>query len=251
MSRYFLELSYRGTAFNGWQTQPDGGSVQQEVERALSLLLGQSVQVVGAGRTDSGVHASFYVLHFDTDKREKVEHKDFVYHLNCVLSYDVSAKRIYRVADDAHARFDAVLREYKYYICTRKNPFMRGITTYYNADLDVAAMNRAAELLLKYDDFASFAKLGSDNKTTICRVTHARWRRSGEILVFTIAADRFLRNMVRSIVGTLLEVGRGKMTVEQFAEVIERKNRSAAGTSAPAEGLYLSDVRYDKTKIGI
>ncbi len=249
MSRYFLELSYRGTLFNGWQTQTDGGSVQQEVERALSALLRADTPVVGAGRTDSGVHASFYVLHFDTDNDAKVSSPDFVYHLNCVLCHDVSALRVYRVNDKAHARFDAISRQYKYYICTAKNPFMRGITTFYRGPLDIELMNTAARTLLHTSDFTSFAKLGSDNKTNLCRVTEARWRRSGDIVLFTITADRFLRNMVRSIVGTLLDVGRGKLTPEGFARIIERRDRCAAGTSAPAEGLYLSDIRYNKTQV--
>ncbi len=251
MPRYFLELSYRGSRFNGWQSQTGGGSVQQEVERALSVILADRTAVVGAGRTDSGVHASFYVLHFDTDRIATVEGPDFIYHLDSILCHDVSALRIYRVADDAHARFDAVARQYRYYICSRKNPFLQGIATYWRGDLDIALMNEAAALLLRTEHFASFAKTGSDNKTDICRVTEARWRRAGDISVFTITADRFLRNMVRSIVGTLIDVGRGKITVERFGDIIEGRDRRLAGTSAPAEGLYLNDIRYDTHKIGI
>lgn len=251
MPRYFLELSYRGSRFNGWQSQKGGGSVQQEVERALSTLLGRPTSVVGAGRTDSGVHASFYVLHFDTDRSDIAEGPDFVYHLDSILCRDVTASRIYRVADDAHARFDAVARRYRYYICSRKNPFLQGIATYWRGSLDTALMNEAAEMLLHTDRFASFAKSGSDNKTDICRVTEARWRKAGDILVFTITADRFLRNMVRSIVGTLVDVGRGKITVEEFGKIIEGRDRRLASTSAPAEGLYLDDIRYDTDKTGI
>jgi len=250
MPRYFLELSYRGSRFNGWQSQKGGGSVQQEVERALSTILGTPTSVVGAGRTDSGVHASFYVLHFDT-AWEIADTDDFTYHLDAVLCRDVSASRTYRVADDAHARFDAVSRQYRYYICTRKNPFLQGIATYRRDGLDIALMNRAAALLLRTEHFASFAKTGSDNKTDICRVTEARWRKAGDILVFSITADRFLRNMVRSIVGTLVDVGRGKMTVEDFNRITEGRDRRLASTSAPAEGLYLHDIRYDTDKISI
>lgn len=250
MPRYFLELSYRGSRFNGWQSQKGGGSVQQEVERALSTILGTPTSVVGAGRTDSGVHASFYVLHFDTTA-EIADTGDFTYHLDAVLCRDVSASRTYRVADDAHARFDAIARQYRYYICTRKNPFLQGIATYRRNDLDIALMNRAAALLLRTEHFASFAKTGSDNKTDICRVTEARWRKAGDILVFSITADRFLRNMVRSIVGTLVDVGRGKITVEDFDRITEGRDRRLASTSAPAEGLYLNDVRYDTDKISL
>ena len=250
MSRYFLELSYRGSRFNGWQSHKGGGSVQQEVERALSVMLGTPTAVVGAGRTDSGVHASFYVLHFDT-VRDDIAGTDFVYHLDSVLCPDVSAMRIYRVADDAHARFDAISRQYRYYICSRKNPFLQGIAAYRRGELDISLMNSAAAMLKETEHFASFAKSGSDNKTDICRVTEARWRKAGDILLFTITADRFLRNMVRSIVGTLVDVGRGKITVEQFGRIIEGRDRRLASTSAPAEGLYLNDIRYDKNKIGI
>ena len=244
MARYFLELSYNGTRYNGWQIQPDAPTVQEELQKALSVLLSEPIEVVGAGRTDTGVHARYYVAHFDTGRCSKVEQTDFVYHLNCILSKDIAVSGVRRVADDAHARFDAFEREYKYYISLKKNPFCRETAAAFYLPLDIARMNEAAALLLKQDDFTSFAKLHSDTKTNRCKVVYAKWEKEGEFLVFTIRADRFLRNMVRAIVGSLIDVGKGKATVAGFEKIIFLKDRAAAGMPAPAEGLLLSDVKY-------
>lgn len=244
MARYFAELSYNGTRFHGWQIQINAPSVQQAVEKALSALLGTPTEVVGAGRTDTGVHASFYVAHFEADETKAAESTDFRYHLNSMLPWDIAVHRIYRVRDDAHARFSALEREYRYFVTTVKDPFRRETACLCTVPLDREAMNRAAAMLLEYDDFTSFAKLHTDTKTNICRVTEAVFRREGTLLVFTIRADRFLRNMVRAVVGSLLEVGRGKRTPEDFRRIIECRNRGCAGSSAPAAGLFLTGVRY-------
>ena len=244
MARFFLELAYNGTRYCGWQVQPDAPSVQQTLEKALAVLLSQECPVVGAGRTDAGVHARYYVAHFDASDRQKVLSPDFIYHLNCLLPYDIAVSAVREVRSDAHARFHAVEREYTYYVSRRKNPFFRGLSAFFSYPLEVARMNEAASLLLRNADFTSFARLHADNKTNICRVTVAEWREEGEQLVFVIRADRFLRNMVRAVVGSLLDVGRGKRTVADFAGIIEAKNRGSAGSSAPAEGLYLTDVVY-------
>ncbi len=245
--RYFIELAYKGTAYNGWQRQPNAPSVQQTLEEALSRRLGRATEVVGAGRTDTGVHAAFYIAHFDT-VREIADTADFCYHLNSMLPGDIAISRIYRVAYDAHARFDATEREYHYHILLGKEPFRRETTWQYFGTLDVEAMNRAAEYLLAERDFTSFAKLNSNNHTNICRVTRAEWEWvSGRELRFTIRADRFLRNMVRAIVGTLVDVGRGKITAERFGEIVRARDLRLSSSSAPAAGLFLADVCYPET----
>lgn len=241
--RYFLELAYCGKAYNGWQAQPGAPSVQQTLQDALSVILRKPVGVVGAGRTDTGVHASFYTAHFDTDA-VIADRQQFCYHLNAILPDDIAVSGLKRVRDDAHARFDAVEREYKYYVSTVKDPFSTGTAFRLTLPLDIAAMNGAAALLLEQSDFTSFCKLHSDNKTNICHVRKAYWEVDGKKLVFTISADRFLRNMVRAIVGTLLDVGRGKLDITAFAEITAGRNRSLAGTSAPAHGLFLTRVIY-------
>ncbi len=241
--RYFLELSYSGKAYNGWQIQTNAPSVQQALQEGLSLILRTPTEVVGAGRTDTGVHAAFYVAHFDCEQ-PIVDREDFCYHLNAVLPPDIAVSALRPVREEAHARFDAREREYKYRVSPHKNPFTRDTAHTLTFPLDMESMNRAAALLLEYEDFTSFAKLHSDNKTNRCRVTRACWVREEGLLVFTIAADRFLRNMVRAVVGTLLEVGRGKMDTEGFRRVIEGADRALAGTSAPPQGLFLTRVDY-------
>mgnify|MGYP002510252684 CR=1 FL=1 len=231
--RYFIELSYDGAAYCGWQRQPDAPTVQQALEKGLSTLLRQDIEVVGAGRTDTGVNASYYVAHFDTDV--EVDCSQLLYKLNMMLPKDIAIFSVTPVSDDAHARFDARQREYRYYICPTKNPFRRYSAWLYYVTLDVEKMNCAAAKLLEYDDFTSFAKLNSNNKTNICRVMDAHWSVEADgVLVFTIRADRFLRNMVRAIVGTLIEVGKGAITVDEFRNIIESKDRCAAGMSVPA-----------------
>ena len=246
--RYFIYLSYDGAAYCGWQRQPDAPSVQQALEKALSTLLREDILITGAGRTDTGVNASYYVAHFDCQKQiedcEKV-----CYKLNLILPQDIAVSQIRRVRDDIHARFDAKQREYTYIIAQHKNPFRRYSAWQFYVALDFDKMNLAAEKLLQYEDFTSFAKLNSNNKTNICHVTKAEWSRDPKdesVLVFTIRADRFLRNMIRAIVGTLVDVGRGRYTVEEFEEIIRSKNLSKSSAGAPAQGLFLSDVTYDE-----
>ena len=243
--RYFLELRYDGAAYCGWQRQPDAPTVQQAIEEALSKLLRHSVEIVGAGRTDTGVNASYYVAHFDTEA--EIDTKQLLYKVNLVLPHDISIESVTPVPSDAHARFDAREREYTYYISTAKNPFRRHAAWTNYQSLDIERMNKAAKSLLEYSDFTSFAKLNSNNKTNICRIMVAEWvREEGDILRFTIRADRFLRNMVRSIVGTLVDVGRGRYTVEEFRAIVEAKDLSRSSAGAPAQGLFLSDVVYPK-----
>ena len=244
--RYFLELQYDGAAYCGWQRQPDMPTVQQTIEQALTKLLRTPTEIVGAGRTDTGVNASYYVAHFDADV--EVDLQQLHYKLNMMLPKDIAIFSVTPVADGAHARFDARQREYRYYICPTKNPFRRYSAWLYYVSLDVEKMNQAAAKLLEYDDFTSFAKLNSNNKTNICRVMDAHWSVEADgVLVFTIRADRFLRNMVRSIVGTLVDVGRGRYSVEEFCKIVEAKDLRLSSAGAPAQGLFLSDVIYNDT----
>lgn len=242
--RYFIYLQYDGAAYCGWQRQPDTPTVQGVIEQRLSMLCRMPIEIVGAGRTDTGVNASFYVAHFDIDS-PIADCAQLVYKLNKVLPDDIAILRIEEVEASKHARFDAKQREYTYRLTTRKAPFARFSSWYFAVELDVERMNRAAERLLAYDDFTSFAKLNSNNKTNICHITHARWEVEADgTLRFTIRADRFLRNMVRAIVGTLVDVGRGRYSVEQFDEIIRSRDLSRSSAGAPACGLFLSDVKY-------
>lgn len=241
--RYFVSFSYRGTAYHGWQRQPNGVSVQQVMDEAMSLLMQQTVSLTAAGRTDAGVHAEMMVAHFDTDK-PVADIEALLQRLNTYLPQDIAVRQIMPVTDDAHARFDALSRTYEYRCVFRKSPFLTGLCTRISADLDFCLMNDAAKVLLATDDFASFCKLHTDVKTTLCRVTKAEWRVDTEGAVFTITADRFLRNMVRAVVGTLFEVGRHRMTINEFRNVINLRHRTAAGQSVPAEGLFLTEITY-------
>ena len=247
--RYFLELRYNGAAYCGWQRQPDMPSVQQTLERALTTLLREKIEVTGAGRTDTGVNASYYVAHFDCEEPVP-DPAQVVYKLNFLLPGDIAVGSMTPVGADAHARFAAREREYRYYIEPRKNPFTRDATWQYYVPLDMDRMNEAAASLLEYDDFTSFAKLNSNNKTNICRIMHAAWTADERgVLCFTIRADRFLRNMVRAIVGTLLDVGQKRITLEQFQQIIESKDRCKAGTSVPGNALFLCDIEYPPCKL--
>lgn len=248
MPRYFLELSYKGTAYHGWQTQPNATSVQQTIEDRLSALLRRRTPIVGAGRTDTGVHASYYVAHFDTDTA--IDDSLF-YKLNCALPTDIAVHRITEVDPSCHARFGATRREYKYYISTAKNAFNRDFTLTVTIPLNIEAMNEAADKLLDMSDFITFSKMHSGNKTNICHIFEAHWEERGEILIFTIAADRFLRNMVRSIVGTLYDVGRGKISVDQFVAIAESRDRSRASGGAVAAGLFMTDIEYDTPDLAV
>ena len=240
-----MRLAYRGAPFHGWQSQPGEVTVQETLEKALSTVMRRDMKIVGAGRTDTGVNARMMVAHFDTDA--PVENPDkLVRGLNSLVGKDIAVYEIYEVSPDKHARFDATSRTYHYYAVAEKSPFFYPLSWKAPAGLDYDKMNQAAELLLHTSDFTSFAKLHTDAKTNICKVTHARWHRVGDTdgWVFIITADRFLRNMVRAVVGTLVEVGRGKMTVDDFQAVIDRRNRCAAGTSMPPQALYLWEVTY-------
>lgn len=240
--RYFLEIAYDGSAYHGWQVQPNAISVQQVIEEILHKLLGTPTPVVGAGRTDAGVHAKRMFLHFDTEK--EICSDDFVRRLNSILPQDISVYAIHRVKDDAHARFDATYRIYNYYITNVKSPFTRHYFHRYYGTLNFDAMNQAAERLKSFTDFTSFSKLHTDTVTNNCCVMDAHWEECEGGHRFVITADRFLRNMVRSIVGTLIEVGRGKLTIEEFCKIIEAKDRCKAGTSMPGNALFLVDVGY-------
>ena len=241
--RYFIRLGYRGADFHGWQVQPHDTSVQQTVEEAMATLLRVPTPVTGAGRTDAGVNAHLMVAHFDTEQPIK-DIDRLVNSLNALLPPDIAIYSISPVHVNAHARFDAISRTYKYFAIPRKDPFYYPLSWRCSPVLDFDLMNQAAAHLLDYTDFTSFSKLHTDAKTNNCRITHAQWTREGDQWVFTITADRFLRNMVRAIVGTLVEVGRHKMTIEQFCQVIERKDRCAAGTSMPGHALFLWEITY-------
>lgn len=242
-NRYFIFFSYDGAAYHGWQVQPNAITVQQVLEDALATLLRVPVPVVGAGRTDTGVNAECMVAHANLPA--DVDVAQLIYKLNKILPPDISVSEIRRVRDDAHARFDAISRRYRYRVVTAKSPFARRYALRVMPGIDFDAMNRAAELLYEYTDFTSFSKLHTDVKTNNCKVTYAAWRNvGGSEWVFEIEADRFLRNMVRAIVGTLLAVGRHQLTPQQFAGIIASKDRCKAGDSAPARGLFLEQVEY-------
>lgn len=244
MQRYFIELSFKGTGYHGWQIQDNALSVQETLNRALTILLKEEITTIGAGRTDTGVHAKHFVAHFDSIHPNLDSKKELIYSLNRIIPSDISVYTIKSVKPDAHARFDAISRTYKYYISRKKDPFLDDLAWQFTGELDIDSIKKATPILLNCTDFASFSKVGSDNRTSICKIFHLEWEETGGLLIFTIKADRFLRNMVRAIVGTLFEVGRGKINNEGFTKIIESKNRSLAGTSAPAKGLYLIDIEY-------
>lgn len=244
MKRYFIHLAYNGARYCGWQVQPHSPSVQAELERCLSLKLGESISVTGCGRTDTGVHARCYYAHFDVDNPIE-DCENTAYRLNMFLPADIVIYRIWEVNPDTHARFDALSRTYHYQITQVKNPFHQDDAYTYYGPLDVTMMQQAADMLFSYTDFTSFSKLHTQVKTNNCKIMEAKWMEQDGLLVFRIKADRFLRNMVRAIVGTLLEVGKGRMTLEEFREVIERKDRCSAGESVSAQGLFLQEVEYD------
>jgi tRNA pseudouridine38-40 synthase len=241
--RYFIEFSYNGEKYFGYQIQPNQISVQEELEKALSTILRQNIKTTGAGRTDTGVHAKKMYAHFDV---EEVLDDNLVKKLNSFLPQDIAVQQIFEVQSDLHARFSAKYRTYEYYISLEKDPFSQNSAwQHWRKNLDINLMNEACEILFEYEDFTSFAKLKSDNKTNICKIYKANWEQNGNILKFTISADRFLRNMVRAIVGTMEEIGSGKLKPQDLRKVIENQNRNSAGTSAPAHGLFLVDVGYD------
>ena len=242
--RYFVQFSYFGKAYHGWQNQPNAITVQEVLEKALSTLLRKKVEVVGAGRTDAGVHAKQMFGHFDVEPISDID--DLVYRLNAFLPDDVAIQGIYPVTAEAHARFDAVERTYEYWLVKEKNPFLFDHAHFVKHPLDVVAMNKAAKILLEYTDLECFSKSNTDVKTFNCDMRKAHWSMDDEKWIFTITADRFLRNMVRAVVGTLLDVGMGKMSQEYIHQVIASKDRGEAGASVPAKGLYLTQVLYPK-----
>ena len=243
--RYFIEIAYNGKNYHGWQIQPDAITVQEVVEKCFSTLLRKPIQVTGAGRTDAGVHAKQLVAHVDIEMVNDLQ--DFVYRLNSFLPKDIAINNIFPVKEQAHARFDAVLREYQYVISLHKNPFLQDFSYQLYNQPNVKKMNEAARMLLNFSDFQCFSRSNTDVKTYICKVQNAVWEEKDDnLLVFTITADRFLRNMVRAIVGTLLDVGYNKITTEDFKTILNSKDRTKAGASAPANGLYLTKVKYPK-----
>jgi tRNA pseudouridine38-40 synthase len=243
-TRYFIFLSYKGTAYHGWQVQPNGVTVQKILDEALSVVLNEKISTTGAGRTDTGVHALMFCAHFDSLTDGLDTRKNLVYKLNRFLPKDISVSRIRKVKDDANARFSALSRTYKYYISGEKDPFSEGSSWYIHGRMDIEGMNKASAILLKYTDFTSFSKLHTDVKTNNCRIDEAFWEEKGNLLIFTIRADRFLRNMVRAIVGTMADIGMGKKSIGEFEEIIVAKDRCKAGRSAPAQGLFLTDIEY-------
>jgi len=246
--RYFVELAYKGAPFFGWQCQPNQITVQETLESVFSLILKSKIELTGCGRTDTGVHARQYFAHFDLDEPLSESYcNELLYKFNSFLPKEIVIHRIFKVEDDLHARFSALDRTYKYYVALSKDPFLFPVTYRIYEKLDLKAMNLAAELLLGNQDFTSFSKLHTDVKNNFCEVTAAFWEQQGEQFVFTITANRFLRNMVRAIVGTLLFVGKGKISVADFQNIIQQKNRCEAKISVPAQALFLEEVRY-KTK---
>ena len=241
--RYFIELSYDGTLFVGWQRQPSGDSIQSCLEDALSILFRKPLSIVGAGRTDAGVHAHQMFAHVDID--EHID-QDMTFRLNKLLPKSIAVRNIIAVAQDAHARFDAVSRSYCYHITTQKNPFMHKRSYQFSKPLNTKLMNQAAKILIDNEDFKCFSKSKTDVKTYICDIQHAHWQQDGSELVFFIQANRFLRNMVRAIVGTLIAVGLRKISISDFEAILASRDRSQAGYSVPAHGLYLEKVSYPK-----
>ena len=249
--RYFIEIAFDGRAYHGWQAQPNAHTVQETLDTALSTLLRQPISTTGCGRTDTGVHATQLYAHFDVPSDADTTHTipvhtdAFRYRINALLPHDIAAKRLLAVAPDAHARFDATHRSYQYHLHFHKDPFLYGRSWQQRNIPDVGAMNTAAAILQQYEDFACFSKSRTQVHTHNCRITHAEWRWTDDRrLIFHITANRFLRNMVRAIVGTLLEIGRGEHPPEHLHTVIQSKDRSVAGVSVPPDGLYLTEVAY-------
>jgi tRNA pseudouridine38-40 synthase len=244
LTRYFIFISFKGTSYHGWQVQPKAITVQKILDEAITVILNEKISTTGAGRTDAGVHAHVFCAHFDSLNQDLTKKKNLVFKLNRYLPNDISVTAIRKVLPDANARFSAISRTYKYFISRIKDPFNYDSSWFIHGDLDIRVMNTASRLLLNHSDFTSFSRLHSDNKTNLCTIYKAGWEHSGNMFVFTISADRFLRNMVRAITGTMIEAGRGKIDLEDFERIIVSKNRSSAGMSAPAKGLFLTTIEY-------
>ncbi len=243
MSRYFLEVAYKGTNYNGFQIQQNANTIQAEVEKALQTLFKQNFDLTGSSRTDAGVHALQNFFHFDTDIVITQKH---IYNLNAIISNDIIVKNITQVADDKHCRFAAESREYKYHIYTSKNPFLEDRAYYFPYKLDVDLLRQAAAILLTYTDFTSFSKKHTQVNNFNCNIFISRWIEENDCLVFNVKSNRFLRGMVRALVATMLKVGRGQMTIEQFKNIIESKDCASAYFDTPAHGLFLVKVDYEK-----
>jgi len=244
--RYFIYLSYRGTDYYGWQVQPGMKTIQDVLEDSLSVILQEEIKVTGAGRTDTGVHASYFVAHFDYSGNESVCDQKTIFRLNTHLPDDISVSLIKKVREETHARFDAVSRTYEYQISTVKDPFKKDVSWFQYGRLDIDLMNKACGFLFDYTDFTSFSKLHTDVKTNNCQIMHASWKMDGKMLTFRIQSDRFLRNMVRAITGTMIDIGRAKIVPEEIKNIIKARNRQKAGKSVPPQGLSLVDIEYPK-----
>jgi len=246
--RYFIQIAYHGKNYHGWQTQNNGNTVQSELDLAISTILGKQINVVGCGRTDTGVHAEKFFAHFDLEDNNSLASKEMIIgKLNRFLPKDITVTSLFEVSTDANARFSATSRTYEYRISLVKNPFLEELSYYYHGKLDIELMNSGAKIIMEYHDFTSFSKLHTQTSTNNCNITSAHWIKKDDLLVFSITADRFLRNMVRAIVGTLMDLGRGKINLPDLRKIIESKNRANAGMSVPARGLFLINVTYDES----
>ncbi len=245
--RYFFEISYDGTNYHGWQKQPNSNTIQETIENCLSTIAKQKIDIVGAGRTDSGVHAREMIAHFDFN--DNIDLIKLSHQLNSFLPNDIAIDNIFTVKKDSHARFSAISRSYDYIISCKKNPLLINRVYQLNTKLDIDQLNYASSFLFEHNNFKSFSKSRSDVKTYDCKIIDAKWKQDGDLLIFSIEANRFLRNMVRAIVGTLIEVGQKRLNIESFNQIILKKNRKYAGYSVPACGLYLNKIKYNKIEI--
>lgn len=245
-TRYFIFLAYDGSSYHGWQVQTGKITVQARLEDALSLILREDIKTVGAGRTDTGVHARFFVAHFDTVTGSPDREDNVIFRLNSYLPEDICIMSIRKVRGDAHARFDAISRTYRYYISMKKDPFSNRYSWHRYGEMDIDAMNRAAAILPEHTDFTSFSKLHTQVKTNDCRIYQALWHVHEDMLIFTVKADRFLRNMVRALTGTMVDIGTGKIPPGEIEKILRARDRSSAGVSAPARGLFLENIEYDE-----
>jgi len=243
VKRYFLEVAYKGTNYSGWQIQKNAVSVQEELNKVLKVLFGNNINTLGSGRTDTGVHAEQQFVQIDLEKALTPE---YLYKINRMLPEDISVREYFLVNPEANARFDAISRRYEYRIVRVKNPFLFGFTYLYPRPLDITLLNKSSELLLNYSDFQSFSKVKTSVENFLCTIHKAEWEERGDLLIFHVEANRFLRGMVRALVGTLIEVGLGKMSIEEFKKILDKKDRKAAGRAAPPEGLFLCEVKYPK-----
>ncbi len=244
VTRYFIFISFKGTYFHGWQIQPHSVTIQEILDCSLSTIIGEKISTTGAGRTDSGVHSKVFCAHFDSAEPDLDSKKGLIGRLNRYLPEDIAVNEIRKVTADANARFSAISRTYKYYISRAKDPFTTDLSWLVQGVLDIDAMNEAGRILMKHNDFTSFCRLHSNSMTNLCRISEAVWKPEGSMLVLTIKADRFLRNMVRAVVGTMLQAGTGKITLSDFESIILAKDRCKAGKSAPARGLFLCGIEY-------